>query len=388
MGPTCETLIDCVTQMADLTGQAIMQVRPVRPQELVDQVFSRLNRQFTGLIWPGKSCIFIENSAMKQVIIIVPKGYVNLSSVVGSYEILTRANDYWQRIGNRSKLEVKVAGFEPELKLDAGLFSIHPVPIQQIKKCDLVLIPSLANQGFDSLLSENKALIDWITDQYKNGAEIASICSGAFLVAATGLLDGKTCSTHWNVAADFRRLFPNIELHVDKLIAEEPGIYTNGGAFSFLNLVLFLVEKYFDRPTAIFCSKVFQIDIERTSQSPFLIFQIQKNHGDDIINQAQTFIEENLSEKISFEELASKLAVSRRNFDRRFIKATGNTPVEYLQRVKVEAAKRALENGRKTIFEVMNDVGYSDDKAFREVFKKITGLSPLDYKAKYNIQLN
>lgn len=325
---------------------------------------------------------------MKQVIIVVPKGYVNLSSVAGSFEILTRANDYWQRIGNRAKWEVRVAGFESELKLDAGLFSIHPAPLGQIKKADLVIIPSLANKGFDNILAENKALISWISEQYKNGAEIASICSGAFLLAATGLLEGKTCSTHWNVAADFKRLFPNIELHIDKLIAEEPGLYTNGGAFSFLHLVLFLVEKYFDRPTAIFCSKIFQIDIDRTSQSPFLIFQIQKNHGDDLINQAQTFIEENISEKISFEELASKLAISRRNFDRRFIKATGNTPVEYLQRVKVEAAKRALENGRKTIFEVMSDVGYADDKAFREVFKKITGLSPLDYKAKYSTQLN
>jgi transcriptional regulator GlxA family with amidase domain len=129
---------------------------------------------------------------------------------------------------------------------------------------------------------------------------------------------------------------------------------------------------------------VFQIDIERSSQSPFHIFQAQKNHGDELIEKAQAYIEENLNERISFEELASKLAISRRNFDRRFIKATGNTPVEYLQRVKVELAKRTLEKGRKTIFEVMNDVGYSDDKAFREVFKKITGLSPLDYKAKYN----
>src|SRR5690606_33837629 len=100
--------------------------------------------------------------------------------------------------------------------------------------------------------------------------------------------------------------------------------------------------------------------------------------------KAQTYIEENLSEKISFAELASKLAISRRNFDRRFIKATGNTPVEYLQRVKVEVAKSILEKGRKSIFEVMYEVGYSDDKAFREVFKKITGLSPLDYRAKYN----
>jgi transcriptional regulator GlxA family with amidase domain len=321
---------------------------------------------------------------MKQVVILVPNEYVNLSSVAGTYEILTRANDYWQRIGNKPMMTVKVAGYEAELKLESGLFSIHPEYIRHIKKTDLVIIPSVANTNFDNIIEQNKELIDWIREQYKNGAEIASICSGAFLLAATGLLDGKTCSTHWNVAPDFRRMFPNINLHIDKLIAAEPGIYSNGGAFSFLNLVLFLVEKYFNRQTAIFCSKIFQIDIERSSQSPFLIFQIQKNHGDDLISEAQTFIEKNMGEKISFEDLASKLAISRRNFDRRFIKATGNTPVEYLQRVKVEVAKRALENGRKSVFEVMSDVGYSDDKAFREVFKKITGLSPLDYKAKYN----
>jgi transcriptional regulator GlxA family with amidase domain len=321
---------------------------------------------------------------MKQVVILVPNEDVNLSSITGTYEILKRANEYWQRLGNQSGMTIQVAGYGEELQLDAGLFTIHPVHIKQIKKTDLVIIPSLACRDFDVIIQQNLELVDWIKDQYKNGAEIASICSGAFLLAATGLLEGKTCSTHWNVATDFKRMFPNINLHLDKLIATEPGIYTNGGAFSFLNLCLFLVEKYFNRQTAIYCSKIFQIDIERSSQSPFLIFQIQKNHGDDLVCEAQNFIEENLSEKISFEELASKLAISRRNFDRRFIKATGNTPVEYLQRVKVEVAKRALENGRKTVFEVMNDVGYSDDKAFREVFKKITGLSPLDYKAKYN----
>jgi transcriptional regulator GlxA family with amidase domain len=318
---------------------------------------------------------------MKQVVIVVPKGEVNLSSITGSYEILTRANMFWENMGNRSMLEVRIAGFMPELKLDAGFFSIHPASIAEIKKTDLIIIPSVSYD--DEVIKKNEALIVWMKQQYKNGAEIVSMCSGAFLLAATGLLDGKTCSTHWNAAPTFKRLFPDIHLQIDKLITSDRGIYTNGGGFSFLNMLLFLVEKYFDRKTAIFCSKIFQIDIERTSQSPFHIFQTQKNHGDEVIGKAQTFIEENLHEKISFEELASMLAISRRNFDRRFTKATGNTPVEYLQRVKVEVAKRVLEEGRKTIFEVMNEVGYSDDKAFREVFKKITGISPLEYKSKY-----
>jgi len=320
---------------------------------------------------------------MKQVTIVVPTGNVNLSSISGSYEILTRANAYWERIGNKPMFEVRIASYETEITLGVGFFSLHPVSLHTIQKTDLIIIPSLS-YNYDNVLNDNAALINWIKEQYKSGAEVASICTGAFLLAATGLLEGKTCSTHWNAANDFRRMFPNIDLQVDKLIAVEEGMYTNGGAYSFLNLILFLVEKYFDRATAIYCSKVFQIEIERSSQSPFTIFQAQKNHGDDVINKAQTYIEEHISEKISFEELASKLATSRRNFDRRFIKATGNTPVEYLQRVKVEVAKSTLEKGRKSIFEVMHDVGYADDKAFREVFKKITGMSPLDYKAKFN----
>ncbi len=313
----------------------------------------------------------------------MPKGNINLSSITGTFEILSRANEYWRKMGNKPMMEIRIAGLMTELKWGIGFFSVHPADIREIVKTDLVIIPSVSYDYYE-VIKENEDLIDWIREQYKNGAEIASICTGAFLLAATGLLDGKTCSTHWNAAADFRKLFPNITLQTDKLIVAEPGIYTNGGAYSFLNLVLFLVEKYFDRETAIRCSKVFQIDMDRSSQSPFFIFQAQKSHGDNLVSKAQSFIEGNLTGKISFEELSSKLAVSRRNFDRRFIKATGNTPVEYLHRVKVEVAKRTLETGRRSIFEVMNEVGYSDEKAFREVFKKITGLSPLDYKEKFS----
>jgi transcriptional regulator GlxA family with amidase domain len=319
---------------------------------------------------------------MKQVTIVIPKGKTNVSCITGSLNILNSANAHWKKMGNRPMMDITIAGFVTELKLDDGFFSVHPVNISETDKPDLVIIPAISYD--DDLLKENADLIAWIKEQYKDGAEIATMCSGVFLLAATGLLEGRNCSTHWNLADNFRRVFPNINLLPDKLITAERGIYTNGGAYSFLNLILFLVEKYFDRATAIYCSKIFQIDIERTSQSPFHIFQSQKNHGDELVYQAQTYIEQNLCEKISFEELASKLAISRRNFDRRFIKATGNTPLEYWQRVKVEAAKSNLEKGRKSIFEVMYEVGYSDDKAFREVFKKITGISPLDYRAKFN----
>jgi transcriptional regulator GlxA family with amidase domain len=175
-----------------------------------------------------------------------------------------------------------------------------------------------------------------------------------------------------------------VNLQPDKLITDENGIYTNGGAYSFLNLVVYLVEKYYDRQTAIFIAKVFQIDLDRHTQSEFTIFTGQKSHSDDMVKKAQAYIEKNVTEKISIEHLSSLFSVGRRNFDRRFIKATGNTPVEYSQRVKIESAKKAFENTRKTINEVMYEVGYSDVKAFREVFRKITGMSPLEYRGKYN----
>lgn len=318
---------------------------------------------------------------MKYVTIIVPDCELNLNSIAGAYEILTRADLFWQKMGNRPRLKVQIAGFVGESTVDT-YFSVHPSDIRTIQQTDLLIIPSIFGD-YEEAIKNNSQLIGWIGDAYKNGAEIASMCSGAFLLAATGLLEGRACSTHWNAVEKFREMYPSVKIAEDKIITDENGIYTNGGGYSFLNLMLYLVEKIFDRQVAVFCSKIFQIDIQRTSQSQFTIFHIQKGHGDELINKAQVYIEENLDAKISFEKLAVDLAISRRNFDRRFIKATGNTPVEYLQRVKVEAAKKELERGRKSVFEIMNDVGYADDKAFREVFKRITGLSPMDYRNKY-----
>jgi transcriptional regulator GlxA family with amidase domain len=321
---------------------------------------------------------------MKHLTIIVPDGPNNLSSIVGAYKIFTRANEYWRGMGKKELFTIQLAGLSKKVEFYEGLFTVKPhTTISAIPKTNLIIIPSL-NHNYQKAVKGNKALIDWIEKQYKEGAEIASICTGAFLLASSGLLDGKSCSTHWAAENNFRSMFPKVKLQTDKFITDENGIYTNGGAYSFLNLMIYLVEKYYDRQTAIFCSKVFQIEIDRKSQSAFTIFIGQKLHGDEMVKKAQAYIESNLHEKISVEDLSSKFSVGRRNFDRRFIKATGNTPVEYSQRVRIESAKKTFENSRKTINEVMYEVGYSDVKAFREVFRKITGMSPIEYKGKYN----
>jgi transcriptional regulator GlxA family with amidase domain len=319
---------------------------------------------------------------MKTLVVLVPEGQNNLSSIVGTYKIMMRANDYWKKSGKDPVFKVQLGGVSSDVDFHGGLFTAHPTDLRKIKKADLIVIPSL-NHNFVPAVKENAAVIKWIKNQYDRGAQVASICTGAFLLASTGLLNGRNCSTHWIAAEAFKKMFPDVNLVADKVITDEHGIYTNGGAYSFLNLILYLVEKYFDRKTAIYCSKVFQIEIERNSQSPFIIFSGLKDHEDDVIRQAQLVIEKSAHERLSVVELASQFAVGRRNFDRRFKKATGNTPIEYLQKVKVEAAKRSLELGRKSISEVMFDVGYTDVKAFRETFRKITGISPLEYRSKF-----
>lgn len=321
---------------------------------------------------------------MKHLTILVPEGQNNLSSIVGPYKIFNRANEYRKKTGKKELFKIVLAGTSKEVGFYGELFSVKPqVNISAIRKTNLIIIPSL-NHNYEEAINGNQLLIDWIADQYKLGAEIASVCTGAFMLASSGLLDGKSCSTHWAAADNFKKMFPKVNLQTDELITDENGIYTNGGAYSFLNLMIYLVEKYYDRQTAIFCSKVFQIQIDRQSQSAFTIFTGQKHHGDEMVEKAQDYIERKVDEIISIEELSAMFSVSRRTFDRRFLKATGNTPYEYSQRVKIEAAKKALETSRRNVMEVMYDVGYSDTKAFREVFRKITGKSPLDYRNMYN----
>jgi transcriptional regulator GlxA family with amidase domain len=325
---------------------------------------------------------------MKHLTILVPDGENNLTTIAciaGAYEVFIHANDYWVKTKKKKKVfHVELAAISEKVDFYEGLLTVKPkVSIKEIKKTDLIIIPSL-NYLYKKVVKENKPLIDWIERQYLEGAEVASMCTGLFILASTGLVNGKTCSTHWAAEENFRTSFPKVNLQTEKLITDEKGIYTNGGGYSFLNLLVYLVEKYYDRQTAVFIAKLFQIEMDRQSQSAFTIFTGQKQHGDELVKKAQAYIESRLQEKISVEDLSAKFSIGRRNFDRRFIKATGNTPVEYSQRVKIEAAKKAFETSRKTINEVMYEVGYADVKAFREVFKKITGLSPLAYRGKYN----
>src|SRR5215204_1561728 len=319
---------------------------------------------------------------MKHISILVPKGAI-LGSLEGTRQLFTQVNSFFKDKELPVPFQVQLVGLTAATALTGGLFTAHNHSVyREVEKTDLIIIPAF-DGDIQYAIEENKDFTPWIIEQYKRGAEVASLCMGAFLLASTGLLNGKKCATHWMAANDFRRMFPDVELVTEKIITDEHRIYSSGGAFSYLNLILYLIEKYAGREMAILCAKVFAIEIERSSQLSFTIFQGQKDHTDDQVKQAQAYIEKNFQDKITIDHLSSMLAISRRAFERRFKKATANTVNEYIQRVKMEAAKMSLESSRENVNEVMYKVGYNDTKAFRTIFKKITGLSPLEYRNKY-----
>lgn len=320
---------------------------------------------------------------MKNIIILIPEGAV-LASIADPRYMFNAANEFLANTGRKPLFNVVLAAAKKDIVLSEGSVTIHAdMILDEIKKSDLVIIPALGRDAAAGI-ELNKNLIPWIVQQYKNGSEIASLCIGAFLFAATGLLKGKQCSTHWLYASQFRQMFPDVKLADDKIVTDQNGLYSSGGASSYWNLLLYLVEKYTDREIAVMAAKFFLLDIGRTNQSSFIIFRGQKDHNDNEVKKAQEYIELNFKDKITVDELCDLFGIGRRTFERRFKKATNNTIVEYIQRVKIEAAKKELESGRKTINEVMYDTGYTDTKAFRDVFKKIAGLSPIDYRNKYN----
>lgn len=323
---------------------------------------------------------------MKHISILVPKGAI-LGSLEGSRQLFSQVNEFYKAKGLPPLFKIQLVGLSHETPVSGGLFTVNTdVTLKDAGKTDLIIIPAIDGE-INEAIEKNKDFIPWIVAQYNGGAEVASLCLGAFLLASTGLLKGRKCATHWLAENDFKRMFPDVSLVTEKIITDEHGIYSSGGAFSYLNLILYLIEKYAGRDIAVLSAKVFAIELDRENQLSFTIFQGQKEHEDEPIKKVQEFIENNFREKITIDQLAAMQAIGRRNLERRFKKATANTIVEYIQRVKMEAAKVSLESSRENVNEVMYKVGYTDTKAFRTTFKRITGLSPIQYRTKYNREI-
>ena len=248
---------------------------------------------------------------------------------------------------------------------------------------DLIIIPAMFSNKIEEVVQKEAGMIGWLKQQYNANADLASICVGSFLLAATGLLNGKKATTNWMFADLFREKYPQVILEDDKIIVDQGRIYTCGGAFSFTTFIIYLIEKFCGHEVAITASKILMINMHQQPQTSFSIFQFQKNHADDEIIRVQQYMEKNYDKAITMTEMAGISNMSSRNLMRRFEQATSNTPLEYLQRFRIENAKKMLENKNYSIEQIAMKCGYEDMSFFRKVFKRHAGMTPRAYKDKY-----
>ncbi|MDP9076534.1 MAG: helix-turn-helix domain-containing protein [Bacteroidota bacterium] len=320
---------------------------------------------------------------MKEVAILIHEDAV-FSTVSGAMDMLIHTNRLFHESGKPVPFKITLVGEGNE---NAYLHNPEPYvgysSITNVATPGLIIVPAFYGDR-SVTLQKHKTLINWVSNMNKMGAEVASLCSGSYFLAEAGLLAGRSCTSHWFDKDDITSRYPDVNFLSDKVMTDDRGIYTSGGAFSSLNLVLYLIDKFCGRDVGIWASKMFSLDMDRTSQSHFAVFMGQHQHKDNEILKAQQYIEQNHQQQLNIDEIADHTNMSKRNFIRRFKKATQNTPFEYLQRVKIESAKKALEKGAQNINILMYDAGYNDIKTFREVFKKITGLTPQDYRRKYS----
>jgi transcriptional regulator GlxA family with amidase domain len=313
------------------------------------------------------------------VTVFVPEFGV-IEAITPPYRSFQTANDFLVAAGKAPLFEVEYVGLQQYVPANNGEYRVQTNRLlSEVSHTDLLFIPPTFGE-INLGIENNKEAFPHFIRLYNEGAHLASLCIGAFLLAETGLLSGKKCSTHWAHLQEFKSKYPDVAVEDGAIITEHGHIFSSGGASSLWNLILYLVEKYADRQIAVMISKYFALDIGRDTQAHFTIFKGQLNHGDSAISRAQEYIEKNFEERLSIDELANLVHLGRRTFERRFNEATNNTPVEYIQRVRMEAAKKYLESSQWNVNEVMRLVGYSDAKAFREVFKKVVGRTPIEYK--------
>lgn len=303
---------------------------------------------------------------------------------VGLLDLLRKCGQLAEQFGVRTRVDTSLVAADPRRKKirsagDLALECHHH--LGDAPRADFVIVSPLDPEVLD-LRSRDANTLAFLHAAHGRGSTLASVCTGAFVLAETGLLDGRRAATHWAFQDLFRARFPSVDLQPQDILVDEGRFVTTGGATAFLDFALYMAERLYGPELARAAARMFLID-HKAPQGAYAIFSAQKQHGDADILTAQTLIERSGGRALSVEDLAAKLAMSRRTFIRRFKAATGGPPREYLQRACVEAAKRRLESTRESIAEVARAAGYEDLTAFRRLFLRHTGLTPSDYRHRY-----
>ena len=306
------------------------------------------------------------------------------SSVGGVIDLITGANQWLVEVGRRPAFALELVGERVEnIRLDIPAQFCCYTAMDKVIQTDLIIVPGFKGDIGEILQKYNPA-VHWIRKMNEAGTEIASMCVGSFFLAEAGLLNDKLATSHWAAAEEMQLRYPLIKVQSDRIITDQGGIYTSGGGFSALKLILYLIEKFCGREAVLSVSKRYSIDIDYISQAHFTVFSGQRRHNDEAILKSQTYIEQHYATDLSIDQVSVFCSTGKRNFIRRFKAATNNTPIEYLQRVRIEVAKKALENEDCSLEEVMDKTGYEDLKTFRMIFKRLTGLTPRDYRKRYS----
>jgi transcriptional regulator GlxA family with amidase domain len=303
-------------------------------------------------------------------------------------EVFRHAGMLWNHLtGNRAtpRFRVTTASVDGRAVECDGPISILPnAAIKDIRQTDLIFIPTTGLE-IDNVVERNAPVAPWLKRWHKRGAAIASVCSGVGLVAATGMLDGKRATTHWALAERFRGKYPKVKWMPELMVTEDRDLYCGGGVHAALDLSLYLVEKFCGHEIAVQSAKALLIETPRAWQAGFAVVPLKTEHSDDAIAQAQDWLHENFHRPFPLEAPARLVGMSMRNFVRRFKQATGDTPLAYLQKLRVAAAKRLLESDHRSMQEVSDAVGYQDAAFFRSLFQRHTGVSPSAYREKFGV---
>lgn len=308
-----------------------------------------------------------------------------LSGLAGLLDLFTLANWEWRRQQPKKKNLFCRCEVVTENGAAVTSFSRMPViPKRSLADCqdaDLIIVPGV--MGRLEPLLENEVLRTWLQQQQQRGAIIASACSGAFLLAEAGLLTGRKATTHWQLADRFRQRYPKVRLEIDRLLIDGDDYLCAGGTSAHLDLALYLLEKFGSRALADACARMMLLEQSRPDQGPYIQFRGDKKHSDRPILQVQKWLDGNYRSKVVVKDLAVMSELNERTFLRRFRKATGESPLEYLQRMRIAKAKQLLTEGSEPLEVITRAVGYADVSSFRRLFKQIVGLSPTVYQQRF-----
>ena len=322
---------------------------------------------------------------MKKVVILAADNSL-LSTIASPMDMFLQAGVLWNvTMGEKPAplFDVKVVTADGKPVMALNNLPVVPVcSMHEIEHVDLIILPS---QGFlfNPKDKDHIARIEWLKACYENGTDLASVCGGAFTLASTGLLNGKTATTHWGLAKQFKKSFPEVDLRTDLLVTDEGRLFCAGGISADLNLSLYLIEKYFGREIALQSSRCTMVDLDCIYQSPFIMFTPEKNHGDNMILETQQWIGNHFQNQINIESIANKAVMSVRQLNRRFKAATGETVISYLHLIRVDAAKVSLVNTDLPFEEISVNSGYENVSFFRRIFKKQTSLTPSEYRKRF-----